>query len=232
MLIGICDDNAADVNKIRFALADVSPDIELRCFDSGGALLDEVRNGAAFDLVFLDIFLAGENGMETAGTLRERSPETEIVFCTTSRDYAVEAFRVQAADYLVKPCSEQDVVNVFARLMMKRRDQKPNAVLLQSGRELRIFNPGDVMKIESDRHYTRLTAPNGTEQRVHMNYSDVAARFPESFLELRRGLTVNMTHVIGVKGAVVTLTDGSSYTISKSKLDQVIGDYTRYISGV
>ena len=232
MLIGICDDNAGDVNKIRFALADVSPDIELRCFDSGGALLDEVQNGGAFDLVFLDIFLAGENGMDIAGALRAISPETEIVFCTTSRDFAVEAFRVQAADYLVKPCSEQDVVNVFARLMMKRRDQKPKAVLLQSGRELRIFNPGDVMKIESDRHYTRLTAPNGTEQRVHMNYSDVAARFPDSFLELRRGLTVNMTHISGVKGSVVTLTDGSAYSITKSKFDQAIGAYTRFISGI
>ncbi len=232
MLVGICDDNAGDVNKIKFALEDVSPDIELRCFDSGRALLDEVQNGAAFDLVFLDIFLVGENGMETAGALRAISPETEIVFCTTSRDFAVEAFRVQAADYLVKPCSEQDVVNVFARLMMKRRDQKPKAVLLQSGRELRIFNPGDVMKIESDRHYTRLTAPNGTEQRVHMNYSDVAARFPESFLELRRGLTVNMAHISGVKGSVVTLTDGSAYSITKSKFDQAIGVYTRFISGV
>ena len=232
MLIGICDDNAVDAGKIRFALADVSPDIELRCFGSGGALLDDVKTGAAFDLVFLDIFLAGENGMETAGTLREISPETEIVFCTTSRDFAVEAFRVQAADYLVKPCSEQDVVNVFARLMMKRQNQKPKAVLLQSGREMRIFNPGDVMKIESDRHYTRLTAPNGTEQRVHMNYSDVAVRFPESFLEIRRGLTINMTHISGVKGSIVTLTDGSACTISKSKLDQAIGVYTRFISGV
>ena len=133
-------------------------------------------------------------------------------------------------DYLVKPCSEQDVVNVFARLMMKRRDQKPKAVLLQSGRELRIFNPGDVMKIESDRHYTRLTALNGTEQRVHMNYSDVAARFPESFLELRRGLTVNMAHICGVKGSVVTLTDGSICTVAKSKQDDVINGYTRYIT--
>lgn len=232
MLVGICDDNAADARKIRFALADVSPDIELRCFGSGGALLDEVRNGAAFDLVFLDIFLPGENGMETAKALRERSLATEIIFCTTSRDFAVEAFRVQAADYLVKPCSEQDVVNVFARLMMKQRDQKPKAVLLQSGRELRIFNPGDVMKIESDLHYTRLTVPNGTEQRVHMNYSDVAARFPASFLELRRGLTVNMAYVSGVKGSVVTLTDGSTCTVPKSKLDHVIGVYTRFISGV
>ena len=88
------------------------------------------------------------------------------------------------------------------------------------------------MKIESDRHYTRLTAPNGSEQRVHMNYSDVAARFPESFLELRRGLTVNMAFISGVKGSVVTLTDGRTYTVSKSKLDQAIGVYTRFISGV
>ena len=48
MLIGICDDNAMDAGKIRFALADVSSDIELRCFGSGDALLDgdSIRYGA------------------------------------------------------------------------------------------------------------------------------------------------------------------------------------------
>ena len=232
MLIGICDDNAADAERIRFALADVSPDIELRCFGSGGALLDAVKTGAAFDLIFLDIFLAEENGMETARALRELSPDTDIVFSTTSRDFAVEAFRVQATDYLVKPYSEQDVVNAFARSVMKRRERMPKPVLLQRGREMRIFNPDDVMRIESDRHYTRLTAPNGTEQRVHMNYSDVAARFPKTFIELRRGTTVNMAYISGVKGGVVTLADGSCCTVPKSKLDQVIGVYIRFVSDV
>lgn len=230
MRIGICDDNAADAKKIAFALEDVSADLKLFCYDSGAALLDAVKGGAAFDLVFLDIFLAQENGMEIAEELRRISPETDLVFSTTSRDFAVEAFRVQAADYLVKPYAERDVVNALARVVMKQKSQRPKAVLLQSGREMRIFAPADVMKIESDRHYTRLTAPNGTEQRLHMNYSDVAARFPNTFLELRRGTTVNMAHIVGIKGAVVTLADGSTCTVPKSKLDQVVGTYTQYVT--
>ena len=232
MLVGICDDNAADAGKIRFALSDVSPDIEPRCFDGGRALLDAVKNGAAFDLVFLDIFLAGENGMETARALRELSPETNIVFSTASRDFAVEAFRVQAADYLLKPYSEADVVNAFARVIAKRANQKPEGVLLQAGRELLFFRPEDVMTVESDRHYTRLTAPNGTEQRVHMNYSHVTARFPKTFIELRRGLTVNMAYIGGIKGGTVTLTNGDCLPIARSRQNVVINAYTRSISEI
>ena len=49
MRIGICDDNAADAKKIAFALKDVSADLELVCYDTGAALLDAVKGGAAFD---------------------------------------------------------------------------------------------------------------------------------------------------------------------------------------
>lgn len=231
MRVGICDDNAADAKKIAFALEDISADLELVCYDTGAALLDAVKGGAVFDLVFLDIFLARENGMELAEALRQISPDTDLVFSTTSRDFAVEAFRVQAADYLVKPYAERDVVNAFARVVMKRKNQKPDGVLLQVGRELRFFRPEEIVRIESDRHYTRLLAANGTETRLHLNYSEVVSRFPKTFLELRRGITVNMAFIGGIKGNLVTLTDGSTCNIPKSKLDRVVGSYTRYVTG-
>ena len=230
MLIGICDDNAADVNKIRFALEDVSPDIKLRCFDSGGALLNVVKSGTVFDLVFLDIFLSDENGMETAGALREMCPETEIVFCTTSRDHAVEAFRVQAADYLVKPYSDEDIVKAFARANVRRGKQKNEGVVLFSGRRICVFRPNEVIMIESDRHYTCLTDADGEETRIHLGYSEVLLKFPKVFIELRRGCSVNMSYISEINSNNVLLTNGESYTIAHSRLDQVIGSYTKFIT--
>ena len=62
MRIGICDDNAADAQRIAFALADISPGMDVACYETGGALLKAAKEIEPFDLVFLDIFLKQENG--------------------------------------------------------------------------------------------------------------------------------------------------------------------------
>ena len=229
MRIGICDDNGKDAQRIAFVLSDISPNLEIVCFDTGSALLDAAKD-KSFDLVFLDVFLKQENGMDVAVTLRQSSPDTQIVFSTTSRDFAVEAFQVQAADYLVKPYSDMDIVKAFSRANVRQKQQQPDSVLLKAGREMRMFRPQDVVSIESDKHYTLLTAADGTQTRLHLSYSEVAPQFPESFIEVRRGITVNLAYVSGVNGNTLTLTDGSRCTVSRAKLGAVIQSYTRFVS--
>ena len=229
MRIGTCDDNPSDAQKIAFALADISPGIHMTCYETGSALLEAAKDDAAFDLVFLDIYLKQENGMEIAEQLRRVSPNTEIVFSTVSRDFAVEAFRVQAADYLVKPYTEADVVMAFARANLRHGNRKYEGVLLRLGRQMRVFHPEEVMKIESDRHYTRLTAVNGEETRIHSPYSEIAPRFPDVFIEIRRGLSVNMAFIDGIEGDVITMTDGGCYAVARARLDEVINTFTRFV---
>ena len=230
MRIGICDDNGKDAQRIRFALSDISPNLEIVCFVTGSELLEAAKE-TKFDIVFLDIYLKQENGMDIAAALRQSSPDTQIVFSTTSRDFAVEAFQVQAADYLVKPYSDMDIVKAFSRANVKQKQQKPDSVLLKAGREMRMFRPQDVVSIESDKHYTLLTAADGTQTRLHLSYSEVAPQFSEPFIEVRRGITVNLAYVSGVNGNTLTLTDGSRCTVSRSRLGAVIQSYTRYVSG-
>lgn len=230
MRIAICDDNTKDAQRIQFALSDISPNMEIICYNTGSALLQAAKE-AKFDIVFLDIYLKQENGMEIATALRQSSPDTQIVFSTTSRDFAVEAFQVQAADYLVKPYSEMDIVKAFSRANVRQKQQKPDSVLLKAGREMRVFRPQDVVSIESDKHYTLLTAADGTQTRLHLSYSEVAPQFSEPFIEVRRGITINLAYVSGFNGNTLTLTDGSRCTVSRSRLSAVIQSYTRYVSG-
>lgn len=230
MRIGICDDNASDAQKIAFALADITPGLEISCYETGGALLETAKNGDAFDLVFLDIYLKSENGMEIAGKLRQISPHTEIVFSTSSRDFAVDAFRVQAADYLVKPYTEADIVKAFARANVRRGAHKNEGIILNAGRQIRVFRPEEIIKIESDRHYTLLTAENGEETRIHLGYSEVISKFPKSFIELRRGIAVNMSFIVEINSDTVTLSNGETHSVARARLDQVVAAYTRFIS--
>ena len=168
--------------------------------------------------------------MDIAKNVKELSPDTQIIFVTTSLDHAIDAFRVQAIDYLVKPCSEAEVVKAFSRVTMRINKPSSSSVVLNSGKNIRIFYPENVVKIESDRHYTNIYCKNKKTERLLIKFSRVAESFDKNFIEIRRGLLVNPEFIERITGATVILSDGSTYILPKAKKDSVITQYTDYVT--
>ena len=230
MLIAICDDSKSDAEMIRFSLMDITDEIEIVWFEKGSELTESIKNGTYYDLVFQDIYLEKEIGMDIARTVKELSPDTQIIFVTTSLDHAIDAFKVQAIDYLVKPCTEADVVKAFSRVTMKRNSQSSSSVVLNSRKDIRVFYPENVIKIESDRHYTNIYSKNKKAERLLISFTKAAEQFGKKFIEIRRGLLVNPDYIEKITGATVILSDGSTYILPKAKKDSVITQYTDYIT--
>lgn len=230
MLVAICDDTKSDAEKISFALMDIADDLETVCFDTGAKLLESIRGGAFYALVFQDIYLDNEMGVDIARAVKELSPNTQIIFVTTSLDHAIDAFRLQAADYLVKPCTEMDIVKAFARVNMRINKPDTEPVVLNIGKEIHIFYPEKVIKLESDRHYTIIHQQSRNSTRVHLNFTDAAALFSRQFIEIRRGILVNPAYIERISGAEVVLSDGSSYKLPKLKKDSIVAQYTEYLT--
>ncbi len=107
MLIFICDDDRQEMNRIQEylekAALDLSSDIKIVPYFSGEALLKAVEGGAKPDLAVFDIFMDGMNGIEAAHRLRVLLPDVFLAFLTSSRDFAVDAFEMDALHYMVKP---------------------------------------------------------------------------------------------------------------------------------
>ena len=229
MLVAICDDTQADAEKIRFALMDIADELETVWFDTGTKLIESIKSGAYYSLIFQDIYLETENGMDIAHAVKELSPDTQIIFVTTSLDYAVDAFRVQAADYLVKPCSETDIVKAFARVNMRLNKPEAAPVVLNVGKEIHVFYSEKVIKLESDRHYTVIHQHNKKNDRIHINFTDAAKLFGNNFIEVRRGVLVNPEYIERISGTDILLSDGSIYKLPKAKKDSIIADYTEFV---
>lgn len=86
----------------------------------------EYKNGEAFPIdakkehfavVFMDIYMNDENGVETAKKLRDFDQNCLLVFTTTSTDHALEGFKVRALHYLVKPYSEEELNTLFDEII-------------------------------------------------------------------------------------------------------------------
>ena len=230
MLIAICDDNSADAEKIRFSLMDITQDLEMKWFSTGTELIESVKSGNNYSVLFQDVYLEKESGIEVAKSVKELSPDTQVIFVTSSLDHAIDAFKVQATDYLVKPCSEADIVKAFARVSVKMNTKYSVPVVINTGKEIHVFHTEKVIKIESDRHYTVICCSNNRTERLLINFSYVAELFGNKFIEIRRGLLVNPGFIEKISGVNVILADGSSYILPKAKKDAVTAKYIEYIT--
>ena len=105
MRIAIVDDIASEREKLKAGLeaqlTRLSLDAAVLCFVSGADFLSAAGR-ERFGLVFLDIYMGNENGVDTAWALRRFDADCLLVFTTTSADHALDGFRVRAFHYLVK----------------------------------------------------------------------------------------------------------------------------------
>ena len=111
MRISICDDEAAVRELIASKVQRLCPGAGIMFFASGEELLLAEDFG---DILFLDIRLAGQDGMRTARALRKKDDKVILIFVTALKEYVFEAFDVGAFHYLVKPFDDKKFAEVFS----------------------------------------------------------------------------------------------------------------------
>lgn len=201
MLIAICDDLEADRAALRAALNGIPAlpagvKTEIREYGSGEALLMETEKGSTvFDLIFMDIYMSGVTGMDTAKELRQLGVFAPLIFLTTSPDFAVESYEVNAAGYLLKPIQREKLAALLERLLTP--PDRPR-VCVQSGRRRRYLFLDDILFAESDNHSLSIHMASGEVLFCSEKLNDLAARLDGRFLRCHQSYLVNMAHVADV----------------------------------
>lgn len=106
--IAICDDEAVQLEMLSQVLeryrAERCAEVEYTAFQSPLDLLHKLeQNKMEYDVILMDILMPGENGMEAAEEIRKLDRNVKIIFLTSTAEYAVDSYRVQALYYLLKP---------------------------------------------------------------------------------------------------------------------------------
>ena len=129
-----------------------------------------IASGKQFDIVFLDIQMAGINGIETAKAIRADDEETVLIFITAIKQYVFEAFDVSAFHYLLKPINQQKFTSVFLQAVREvQRHQNTsneilvvksgkNSITLQQSRIYYIESKGKKLEIHTDKRVIEIYA--------------------------------------------------------------------------
>ena len=228
MRIAICDDDIRDQEKIIHALHGWDPTRNAECFINGTSLLEGARNNPPFDIVFLDIYMPNENGIEIARAMREISPETGIVFVTTSTEHAVDAFSLYALHYLVKPVTTAGIIESFRRLTEVRFKPRKRITFTAGGIKHTMYLD-QVCLLESNDHFVNVSLADGRRLRVYTPLNELEQMLDKSFLRINRGIVVNMEYIAQMRTGTCILRDGSRLPIAVRQNAAIHSVYNEYV---
>ena len=197
----IVDDEEPARGELRYLLA-AHPEVdvvgEAATAGEALALADSVR----YDVVFLDIELPGMTGLEVARLVLDRNERPAVVFVTAHDRYAVDAFAVEAFDYLVKPVEPERLARVVERLSQVRKREVHTVEkipVVSAGGAKTLLDYDAVYWIEADGDYSRVH----TYDRAYLSTSslrELGETLPSTrFARIHRSHLVNLGKVAAVR---------------------------------
>lgn len=228
MRIAICDDSQREQEQFIKALHGWDPTRQPDCFLTGAALLEAAKQEPPFDIVFLDIYMPGENGVEIAGELQKVSPETGIVFVTTSQEHAVDAFSLHALHYLVKPVTRSGIVEVFRRLTQLRQRQRPMAAF-PTGRGSSTVYLDEIYYLQSMDHAVDIYLTGNRQLRVWATLTELEQKLNDNYLKLNRSTIVNMEQIEQMGADSCILRDGTRLEFTRRDRNTIRAAYDNFL---
>ena len=231
MLCMICDDEKSELERMQKIVSDYAgehPDLSLaiQCFSNPFDMLDEMNRSGAPDIALLDICMPGVLGTEVAREIQSKSEDaTDIIFLTTSAEFAVEAFSLHVNDYLTKPYTKERLLDTLDRVIEKRRQRL--YIPVPCGNEIRRIDLYSVAYAEARNHSLEIHLKSGSCLKTRMTLTELKEWFQgvSGFAVVGASYIVNLRCVQRVLPAVLEMAGGETIPVPRRLRSEVKQQY-------
>jgi len=234
--VAICDDESQEYERVKKYLIKYlqeHPQYEAKivCYSAPLELLSCVEEHGGFDIYILDVYMAGMLGTDAARELRKFSDNGEIIFLTTSRDHAIDAFEVDASQYLIKPYTEitffSALDKVFNRLNVERRHI---ITLKTSGGIVRLFTRNIVFTETSRNNYQIIHTIHGEKLEVRMTTSELFEMISQTknFVRCGASININLRYVRQIRKDMIIFDSGENLTYPYRSYQIIKEEFLRF----
>ena len=194
-----------------------TPFLELKgCFDNPLSAMEFLDDNPV-QLIYLDIQMPDLMGTEFARTLQTKA---KIIFTTAYEKYALEGFKLEAVDYLLKPFAYEEflVASHKARKLIELEQKSANEIeanteflFIKSDYKIRRINFDDILYIEGLKDYVKVVVQNDPKPILSISsMKAVEAKLPESkFMRVHRSFIVNLQRIQTIERSRIIF--GSTY---------------------
>ncbi|GJM34907.1 MAG: DNA-binding response regulator [Saprospiraceae bacterium] len=207
----------------------------------------DVREGLALiknfqpDLLFLDVIMPQMNGFDLLEALGEWN--FDIIFTTAFNEYAIQAVRLSALDYLLKPIDPDDLQIAVRRYLEKKKSQDPQSALyknflrnLKVGRDhdfrlaipttdgVYFYETKEIIRCEADRNYTQFYLTNNRRflaSRTLKEYEEILSVY--GFLRVHKSHLINLDFTENYLGkGGIRMKDQTEIEVARRRREQVM----------
>ncbi|WP_165215183.1 LytTR family DNA-binding domain-containing protein [Schaalia sp. ZJ1691] len=205
-------------------------EFDITVFEDGAQIVRGYK--PRFDIILLDIQMEHLDGMSAAQRIRRVDDQVVLLFITSSPQYAIKGYEVDASSYLLKPLPWFAFQEELTRCLTLVERNRGSSLLLQSGTEVIRLNIADIVYIESIKHRLTFHTLSGTYSIVG-TLKDMDAQLEgHDFFRSNSCYLVNFAHVRGVRDQACVMTGNVELRISRPRKKQFMTALTEYFGAV
>lgn len=238
----LVDDEESGRETLRELIIQYCPELKIDYIASSVQEGITAINSHNPDLVFLDIEMPLQNGFDLLQNISEI--DFEVIFVTAHDQYAVQAFRYSAIDYLLKPIVVDDLRMAIEKVVKKIATGKPDKKHFEAlfsnlkspnHQPVKIAIPdatgyvfielSKIIRIEGASNISYLFVEQGTKVVVSRILKDFEDLLTEEFLRVHKSHIVNLKHVqkyIKGDGGILVMDDGTEIDVSRKKKNELL----------
>jgi two-component system, LytTR family, response regulator len=204
----IIDDEPTAIENLEYLLADMDSIKVQKTFTTPAKALDWLLKNQAH-LIFLDVEMPQMTGFEFLEQLQKYPDKPCIIFTTGFAEYAIDAIKATAFDYLLKPVSRTELQNTLQRYRIMclnddfrknsqntiQQAESPKKIVFAHHRGFVAYQPDEILYIEADRNYSYVHLTNGKKQIVSMQLGQIEKAIPQNqFFRINRHTIINIRY--------------------------------------
>lgn len=230
--IALCDDDFSALSLLNSFIQTYGRehDIDLTTehFRSGEELLAVKNIQAAYDIIFIDIYLTGLNGTDVVRKLN-LSKNQQLVFTTVSREHAVESFGLNAVHYLVKPLTEELVKTAMNRCVERLDMQLSNVVEVKTKQGMVSIPIGNIIYIDVLNKISKIHTIKNCFQ-TYASLDSLSETMDEKlFIRAQRSYLVNMKYIEVFRFDRIIINGGMEIMLSRNNRTALKQQYQRFL---
>lgn len=232
--IAFCDDDPSVLDDIRMLLdryaAEHNERMECTAFRSSIDLLREIEHGTRYDILFLDIIMPGETGIDAAAEIRNYDSNVKIIFLTSSAEYAVQSYTVGAFFYLLKPVQKESVFSVLDSAIAACEKEKLDSLILRCKNGITRIELRKLEYCEVIHRTLFIHMASGKVLESTGSLDDLSKQLEThgGFLRPHRSYLVNLDYVQSLSGHGITMSCLTEIPLPRGKYQEVKDAYLEY----
>lgn len=231
--IAICDDEKNQLNYLSTLVSKwakhTGHGIKILIYECAESFLFEYEDNKDINILLLDIEMGVMNGVELARKIREDNDSMQIVFITGFSHFISEGYEVSALHYLMKPVSEEKLLNVLNKAIKNLRIVEPTLLIDMDG-EMRLLKLSDIMAVEAFSHYIKIYLSEEILE-AKLSISEIEKVLDHSFVRCHRSYLVGLQHINRISKTGVVLDDVRVIPLSRRLYHDVNQAFIAYYKG-